>query len=103
MLFSRSPARPLSRSPACPISCSPGRPLSGVLGMLRLLTKLRLAPRHHPPTTTTTNVQVLRMVMKCADLGHLVQPFAQAEVWDDLLMDEFFHQGDVEKVFRSWA
>lgn len=36
--------------------------------------------------------------MKCADLSHVVRPFAVAQKWEELLQQEFFLQGDMEKV-----
>lgn len=39
----------------------------------------------------------LVMLLKCADLGHMSQPFEQHKVWVELLTEEFFQQGDREK------
>lgn len=44
-----------------------------------------------------TQLDVLRMVIKVADLGHVIQPFPQAKRWDDSLMEEFFAEGDKDR------
>lgn len=44
-----------------------------------------------------TQLGLLRMVIKVADLGHVVQPFSQAKRWDDHLMEEFFAEGDKDR------
>lgn len=40
---------------------------------------------------------VLGMVLKCADVGHMAQPFEQHRHWVAQLTEEFYQQGDREK------
>lgn len=40
---------------------------------------------------------VMEMVVKCGDLGNPVKDFGSALVWTNLVMEEFFRQGDREK------
>ncbi len=40
------------------------------------------------------------LCMKCADLIHLVRPFKVAREWEELIQQEFFLQGDMEKELR---
>ena len=40
---------------------------------------------------------VMKMCMKCADLGHLTAPFETHLRWVTKLEEEFFRQGDREK------
>eukprot|EP01006_Ploeotia_vitrea_P035164 TRINITY_DN65842_c6_g6_i1.p2 TRINITY_DN65842_c6_g6~~TRINITY_DN65842_c6_g6_i1.p2 ORF type:complete len:169 (-),score=63.24 TRINITY_DN65842_c6_g6_i1:56-562(-) len=37
------------------------------------------------------------LTIKCADLAHCIRPFAVAEPWEDLIQQEFFAQGDLER------
>ena len=39
----------------------------------------------------------LGMLLKCADVGHMAQPFPQHRHWVTQLSEEFFQQGDREK------
>jgi len=39
----------------------------------------------------------LKMCIKAADLGHVIKPFNLHETWSNLLLEEFYHQGDLEK------
>lgn len=41
--------------------------------------------------------QLLRMIMKCADISNITRPFAIAKKWAKLCIEEFFSQGDKEK------
>jgi hypothetical protein len=40
---------------------------------------------------------VMEMAVKCGDLGNPVKTFEQAKRWTNLVMEEFFRQGDREK------
>jgi len=40
---------------------------------------------------------MLKMVLKCADVGHLALPWEKHLVWCQKLEEEFFKQGDLEK------
>jgi hypothetical protein len=40
---------------------------------------------------------VLAMGLKCADVGHTAKPSALHIIWSELVCEEFFLQGDVEK------
>lgn len=39
---------------------------------------------------------VLGMMLKCADVMHMTQPFHKHKQWVELLTEEFFQQGDRE-------
>jgi 3',5'-cyclic-nucleotide phosphodiesterase len=39
----------------------------------------------------------LQLVMKVADISNVSRPFGYADKWCDILNEEFFHQGDLEK------
>jgi hypothetical protein len=41
---------------------------------------------------------VMEMAIKCGDLGNPVKTFTQAKLWTNLVMEEFFRQGDKEKM-----
>jgi hypothetical protein len=38
------------------------------------------------------------MIMKCADISNVVRPFRIAKHWAEILSDEFFNQGDMERM-----
>lgn len=40
---------------------------------------------------------LIQCLAKCGDLAHLVRPWRHAKMWEDLVMVEFFEQGDREK------
>lgn len=40
---------------------------------------------------------LLNMAIKCADVNNPSKPLDQCIVWTDLIMEEFFRQGDKEK------
>ena len=51
--------------------------------------------------TKTADVQeatlaALGMMLKCADVMHMTQPFPKHQQWVSLLTEEFFQQGDRE-------
>jgi hypothetical protein len=39
----------------------------------------------------------LQLVMKVGDISNMSRPFEYADSWCDILNEEFFHQGDLEK------
>lgn len=39
---------------------------------------------------------LLGMLLKCADVMHMTQPFLKHKQWVELLTEEFFQQGDRE-------
>ena len=43
----------------------------------------------------------LKIAMKVADIGHCYALVPQHELWSQLLQEEFFHQGDLEKA--AWG
>lgn len=47
--------------------------------------------------TTEDRTQILCLSLKCADLGHSAKIFALHEKWTELVCEEFFLQGDLEK------
>jgi hypothetical protein len=42
-------------------------------------------------------LSALGMLLKCADVGHMAQPFQRHKVWVDELTEEFYQQGDREQ------
>ena len=40
---------------------------------------------------------MLAVGLKCADIGHTAKPTELHMYWTELITEEFFHQGDVEK------
>jgi 3',5'-cyclic-nucleotide phosphodiesterase len=48
-------------------------------------------------TEPETRVLALQLVMKVADISNVSRPFEFANMWCDILNEEFFHQGDLEK------
>lgn len=42
-------------------------------------------------------VYLLSMAVKCADLGHSCKPLDLHQKWSELVIEEFFTQGDLEK------
>lgn len=40
---------------------------------------------------------VLKMILKCADIGHVFQPWDKHVTWVDRLQEEFWRQGDKER------
>jgi hypothetical protein len=42
-------------------------------------------------------MSALGMLLKCADVGHMAQPFEKHRQWVNQLSEEFFQQGDQEK------
>ncbi|OHS93093.1 3'5'-cyclic nucleotide phosphodiesterase family protein [Tritrichomonas foetus] len=40
---------------------------------------------------------VMRLILKCGDISNVSRPFELADKWCDVLCDEFFRQGDLEK------
>ena len=40
---------------------------------------------------------VMELILKCADISNVSRPFELADKWCDVLCDEFFRQGDLEK------
>jgi hypothetical protein len=40
---------------------------------------------------------VLNMALKCSDVNNLSKPLAQSRIWTQLIMEEFFKQGDEER------
>merc|ERR1719197_1751182 len=57
-------------------------------------------PMHEIATEEVTKEELqsfMQCIVKCGDLGHLVRPWPHAKKWEDLVMVEFFKQGDLEK------
>lgn len=42
-------------------------------------------------------VMLLQLILKCADVSNVARPFDIADRWCDVLCEEFFRQGDLEK------
>lgn len=42
-------------------------------------------------------MQLLQIIIKCADISNEVRPTAVSEPWVDCLLEEFFSQSDREK------
>lgn len=42
-------------------------------------------------------IEVLQMLLKCGDVSNVARPFEIADKWSDMLCEEFFRQGDLEK------
>ena len=41
--------------------------------------------------------QMMELILKCADISNVSRPFELADKWCDVLCEEFFRQGDLEK------
>lgn len=69
-----------------------------------MLTKthlLQIFPRFitysHANNTVRDSIQVLQNLVHCADLSNPTKPLELYKRWVDLLMEEFFQQGDKER------
>ncbi|EDQ90665.1 uncharacterized protein MONBRDRAFT_24275 [Monosiga brevicollis MX1] len=64
-----------------------------------LVKKIAAAPSLSTQDSAPDAVKavVLEAIAKCGDICHLVRPWPVAKAWEDLVMIEFFQQGDQEK------
>ncbi|RIB18019.1 hypothetical protein C2G38_1967707 [Gigaspora rosea] len=57
--------------------------------------------RRHPSVITTLDSEqrelLLKVLLHAADLSNTVRPWDISKRWSDLVVEEFFHQGDLEK------
>ena len=64
--------------------------MSQILPKLALMTNTRMC--------TDMTVSDMCMIIKCADIGHTCMPLPQHVAWVKRLEDEFFNQGDAERM-----
>lgn len=57
----------------------------------------RAAPSGFIPSTNKEAILLLKVTLKCADLGHLGMPWTWHVRWVQRIEEEFFQQGDQEK------
>ena len=43
-------------------------------------------------------IQLATALIKCSDISNVLRPFSIAKCWGLALLNEFFHQGDYEKI-----
>ena len=43
-------------------------------------------------------IQLATALIKCSDISNVLRPFSIAKSWGVALLNEFFHQGDYEKI-----
>jgi 3',5'-cyclic-nucleotide phosphodiesterase len=61
------------------------------------LVKKTLYQNNFDRTNEESRLPGLQLLMKVADIWIVSRPFEMADKWYDILNEEFFHQGDVEK------
>ena len=49
------------------------------------------------PNKEADRMMVMELVLKCGDISNVSRPFELADKWCDVLCEEFFRQGDLEK------
>jgi len=49
------------------------------------------------PTTPENKLLLMQIILKCSDVGHPAKTWKLHARWSDLIMEEFFQQGDQEK------
>ena len=48
-------------------------------------------------TITEHRILIMQIILKCADISNVARPFELADKWCDVLCEEFFRQGDLER------
>lgn len=49
------------------------------------------------PTVAEDRLKMMQCILKCSDISNVSRPFELADKWCDVLCEEFFRQGDLEK------
>jgi hypothetical protein len=49
------------------------------------------------PGNASHRMMMMQLILKCADISNVSRPFELADKWCDVLCEEFFRQGDLEK------
>ncbi|KAK8888732.1 hypothetical protein M9Y10_033466 [Tritrichomonas musculus] len=52
---------------------------------------------HYDMTKPENRLKVMQLILKCGDISNVSRPFELADKWCDVLCEEFFRQGDLEK------
>jgi hypothetical protein len=59
--------------------------------------KTRLEQGPFDDSNATDRMLKMQLILKCADISNVSRPFELADKWCDVLCEEFFRQGDLEK------